>query len=128
ARGVVPGAEAGGDREGCGASGGGGGADPADRADTGVVGGAGRGRGGVRVRALPHRQEHRASRGGRGERLPKGRPEELPRLARRPPRSEERAPLRPRRGAPPFTRGGQRRLQRDTRAGPSDRGPVAEEA
>src|SRR5204862_1014078 len=67
-------------------------------------------------------------RGCRRERLPDDRFEELPRLARQPPASDARAPLRPRRGAAADTRRGGRPLQREPRACPSDRSPVAEEA
>ena len=98
------------------------------RADTGVVGRAGRGRGGVRVRALPGRQEHAAPRGCRGERFPDDRLEELPRLARRPRASGARAPLRPRRGRPQTLEEVGVVFNVSTRACPSDRGPVAEEA
>ena len=89
---------------------------------------AGRRRGGVGVRPVHRRRARRVPvRAGRGDPHQGGaargaREPELPRAPR------PRAALRPRRRAPPHARRGRPHVQRDARAHPPDREPVAQEA
>ena len=106
----------------------GGRADQTKCADARLARKAGRRRGGIGVRALPHGRVGAASRrGGRGHDAPGGAPVD-PRRALAARASGARAPLRPRRAAAADARRGRARLQRHARADPADRAPEPQEA
>ena len=89
---------------------------------------AGRRRGRVRVRALPHRRDRAAARrDGRGDAAQRGAALD-PEVALAPRAARARAALRPRRRAAPDARRGRPRVQRHPRADPPDREPGPEEA
>src|SRR5919197_318513 len=105
-----------------------GGAHPPQRADARVAREAGRRRGGVRVRALPHRRERAPSGRGRRGHVAEGDASGDPREPRAARARRARASLRPRRPAPAHARRGGADVQRHPRADPADREPEPEEA
>ena len=102
--------------------------DPPQRADADLAREAGRRRGRVGVRALPHRRDRAAARrDGRGDASQRGAALD-PEVALAPRAARARAALRPRRPAAVHARRGRPRLQRHARADPPDREPGPEEA
>ena len=98
----------------------------AQRADAGLAREAGRRRGGVGVRALPHRRERAAARRGRPRsRCARRRCAKILAHALAPRAPRARAALRARRRAPADARRGRPHVQRHARADPPDREPVA---
>ena len=107
---------------------GGGHADPPHCAAPRLAREAGRRRGGVGVRALPHRRVGAAPRRGRrADAAPRDAAED-PRHALRARAGSHPAALRARRPRAADARRGRPRVQRDARAHPADRAPHAEEA
>src|SRR6187200_2686782 len=105
-------AELGRDRTRCRADPGRGRADPPQLAGAGLAGEAGRRRGGVGVRPLPHRRERAAARGGRRSRDAQGDPAARARHAQRTRAPRAGAALRAERRAPADARRGRQDLQR----------------